>query len=206
MGTSATRSSGAAAVAGGSTGTRVRLSRRSATVAAPPSTEARTSATVSASKPSRFSIVPSTRSTFQPGRVSPSGFTTPWNSCTRPSQLTNVPAVSVNGEIGSRMSAYALPCANGLITTTRSAFSSAPRAATALAKSNSASACSSMYALRGSASIACTFMPPVCGCAPATCAPTVFAASLRKPSVAPVVCASSCASAWICAASRCCTA
>ena len=60
-----------------------------------------------------------------------------------PSQLTNVPAVSVNGAIGSSTSAYAVPWRNGLITTTRSAFSSAARAATALAKSNSGSACSS---------------------------------------------------------------
>ena len=43
---------------------------------------------VEAGKPSRL---PSTRSTFQPGRVSPSGWTTPLKLCARPSQLTNVP-------------------------------------------------------------------------------------------------------------------
>jgi hypothetical protein len=71
-------------------------------------TDARTSATDSAVNPSSFSIEPSTRQTFQPGRVSANGFTTPWNSCSRPSQLMKLPAVSVNGEIGRITSAKAL--------------------------------------------------------------------------------------------------
>ena len=58
-----------------------------------------------ASKPGRPSRLPSTRSTFQAGRVSPSGLTTPWKLCTRPSALTKVPEVSVNGAIGSSTSA-----------------------------------------------------------------------------------------------------
>ena len=73
--------------------------------ASEPSTASRTCSDVSKSKPSSFSIVPSTRNTFQPGRVSPAGRTTPRNDCTRPSQLTNVPDVSVNGAIGSSTSA-----------------------------------------------------------------------------------------------------
>ncbi len=75
-----------------------------------------------------------------PGRVSPSGFTTPLHACARPSQLTKVPAVSVNGLIGSSTSAYCVPCRNGDSTTTNSACSSAPRAATGFAQSNSGSA------------------------------------------------------------------
>ena len=86
---------------------RVRLSSFAAMASAPATTDARTSAADSAVKPASLSIVPSTRSTFQPGRVSANGRTTPWNSCSRPSQLTNAPAVSVNGEIGSITSAYA---------------------------------------------------------------------------------------------------
>ena len=49
--------------------------------------------------------MPSTRSTFQPGRACPRGFTTPRKLCTRPSQFTNVPDVSVNGAMGSSTSA-----------------------------------------------------------------------------------------------------
>ena len=49
------------------------------------------------SKPARPSRLPSTRSTFQAGRVSPSGLTTPWKLCTRPSALTKLP-----GGLGER--------------------------------------------------------------------------------------------------------
>ncbi len=66
---------------------------------------ARTSSIESKSKPGTPSSEPSTRSTFHAGRVSASGFTTPLKRCTRPSQLTKVPAVSVNGLIGSSTSA-----------------------------------------------------------------------------------------------------
>ncbi len=45
-------------------------------------------------------MAPSMRSTFQPGRESPRGFTAALNDCTRPSMLTKVPAVSVKGVIG----------------------------------------------------------------------------------------------------------
>ena len=71
--------------------------------------------------PAVRACVPSTRSTFQPGRVSPSGCTTPLKPARVPSPLTNVPAVSVNGAIGSSTSAYAVPCGTGYITTTISA-------------------------------------------------------------------------------------
>ena len=57
--------------------------------------EVRTSSIDSKSKPGSPSSDPSTRSTFHAGRVSPSGLTTPLKACARPSQLTNVPAVSV---------------------------------------------------------------------------------------------------------------
>ncbi len=50
-------------------------------------------------------MLPSTRSTFQAGRVSPSGLTTPWKDCKRPSALTKLPEVSVKGETGSSTSA-----------------------------------------------------------------------------------------------------
>ena len=80
-------------------------------------------------------------------------------------------------------------------TTTKSAASSAARAATGYAQSNSGSAPSTRYALRGSASIALACRPPDRGKAPATWPPTLFAASVRHPSVAPVSSASACASA-----------
>ena len=53
------------------------LSRREASVDRSPSASARTSSTVSCSKPWSPSRLPSTRSTFHAGRVSPSGLTTP---------------------------------------------------------------------------------------------------------------------------------
>ena len=71
------------------------------TSAMPPVTSSRTASDDSCSKPSSPSRLPRTRSTFQPGRVWPRGFTLPLKLCARPSQLTNVPDVSVNGEMGS---------------------------------------------------------------------------------------------------------
>ena len=73
---------------------------------ASPSASARTSSErLERRSPPGPSRLPSTRSTFQAGRASPSGLTTPWKLCTRPSALTKVPEVSVNGAIGSSTSA-----------------------------------------------------------------------------------------------------
>src|SRR6185312_14919714 len=76
--------------------TRVPLPSRAAISLEAGSTAARTCSEVSRSNPGSPSIEPRTRSTFQPGRVSPSGGTTPLKLCARPSQFTNVPDVSVN--------------------------------------------------------------------------------------------------------------
>ena len=86
-------------------GAQVGAARRAEIAATSPSASARTSSDVSNPKPPRPSRLPSTRSTFHAGRVSPSGLTTPWKLCTRPSALTKVPEVSVNGAIGSSTSA-----------------------------------------------------------------------------------------------------
>ena len=51
---------------------------------------------------------PSTRSTFQPGRVWPAGRTAPLKLCSRPSQLTKEPPVSVKGAMGNRQSASSI--------------------------------------------------------------------------------------------------
>src|SRR5690606_2823417 len=84
------------------------LDRRAASTNAPAATPgsaaASTACDESASKPARPSRLPSTRSTFQPGRVSPSGGTTALKLCRRPSALTKVPEVSVKGEIGNSTS------------------------------------------------------------------------------------------------------
>ena len=50
--------------------------------------------------------VPSTRRTFQPGRVWPNGVTVPLKLWGRPCALTKVPEVSVNGDTGSMTSAH----------------------------------------------------------------------------------------------------
>ena len=61
----------------------------------------RTCSQLSYSKPGTPSSVPSTRSTFHAGRASPSGRTAAWKVCSRPSVLTKLPGVSLNGAIGS---------------------------------------------------------------------------------------------------------
>ena len=63
-------------------------------------------------------MLPSTRSTFQAGRASPSGLTTAWKLWTRPSALTKVPGVSVHGAIGSSTSLMSRLALNGLSVTT----------------------------------------------------------------------------------------
>ena len=103
----------------------------------------RTCSTVSKSKPGLPSRLPSTRSTFQPGRVSPSGFTLAWKLCTRPSVLTNVPEVSVKGAIGSSTSAYSRLVLHGVRLTTNSASFSAFSALRGSAQSSSGSTLSS---------------------------------------------------------------
>src|SRR3546814_4639629 len=70
----------------------------------PTMTLSRMDSDVSSSKPCNSNKLPSTRRTFQPGRVSAKGAATPLKLCTRPSALTKVPEVSVNGEIGSMRS------------------------------------------------------------------------------------------------------
>ena len=78
---------------------------RAGIVATSPRASSRTSSDVSNEKPARPSRLPRTRSTFHAGRASPRGLTTPCALCTRPSALTKVPEVSVNGVIGSSTSA-----------------------------------------------------------------------------------------------------
>src|SRR5690606_40796362 len=56
---------------------------------------------------SDLSRLPSTRNTFQPGRASPFGGTTPVKLCTCPAPLTKVPEVSPNVPIGNSTVAYA---------------------------------------------------------------------------------------------------
>ena len=96
----------AAARAPASPAARAAFDKRARDIAARRAPRRAPASTVSNSKPGRPSRLPSTRSTFQAGRASPSGLTTPWKLCTRPSALTKVPAVSVNGAIGSSTSAY----------------------------------------------------------------------------------------------------
>ena len=104
-------------------------------------------------------------STFQAGRASPSGLTTPWKLCTRPSALTKVPEVSVNGAIGSSTSAMSCPALrNDVSATTISARVSAAAAAAALAASSAGSTLSSRHAFSGASpsapSIWPAFSPP----------------------------------------------
>ena len=113
--------------------------------------------------------------------MSPSGLTTPWKLCTRPSALTKVPEVSLNGAIGSITSANSFATfLNGVSTTTISAACIAVLAAAALAASSVGSTFRSTQAFNaGPASIWPAFRPPFFGIAPISCAPTVFAASVR---------------------------
>ena len=104
------------------------------------SAASRTASEVSNPKPSSSSRFPSTRSTFQPGRASPSGRTVPLKPWTRPSQLTKVPAVSVKGAIGSIASAYSsAPLRYGEKAMTVSACRNAASVATGSAVSYSGS-------------------------------------------------------------------
>src|SRR3972149_3903104 len=66
----------------------------------------RTSSIEFCSNPGRPMRCPSMRRIFQPGRDSPSGATAAANGWGRPSALTKVPSVSVNGASGSHTSAY----------------------------------------------------------------------------------------------------
>ena len=134
---------------------------------------------VSCSKPGRPSRLPSTRSTFQAGRVSPSGLTTPGKLCSRPSALTKLPAVSVNGAIGSSTSAFST---SGVLerrqrddqaaALQRRARGRRRRRRRARARRSAAAAPSSAATASAPA-----FRPPAPGSAPTSCAPTLLAAS-----------------------------
>jgi len=82
---------------------------------------ANTSCEVSKETPGISSKLASTRSTFQAGRVSAKGLTTAWKLCRRPSALTKLPDVSVNGAMGNSTSLKAMLALNGLSVTTISA-------------------------------------------------------------------------------------
>ena len=138
---------------------------------------ARTSSIVSNSNPGTCSIEPNTRNTFHAGRVSPNGLTTPWKLCARPSELINVPAVSVKGAIGNSTSLNAILVLNAESVTTISAFSRAFTAAAPCAMSAWGSVCKSNAAFKPPRAICAAFCPPCDGTAPTTCAPTVLAAS-----------------------------
>ncbi len=169
--------------------------------------EARTASIVSASKPGRPSIEPSMRKTFQPGRVSPRGFATAWNDCTRPSMFTNVPAVSAEGAMGRITCAYSgAQQRHAVSATTKSACLSAAIAAGASAASRSGSKPATIQALRGSAIMARVSMPPGAGHAPTSFAPTLLAFCAGSPSFAPVRRAISPAMAASAAKSGCCCA
>src|SRR6516165_3605718 len=99
MGTSATRSMPDEFVTGAGIATRVALESFAGMETTAGSSE-RTYSIYSISNPGKPSIEPITLNTFHAGRVSRKGFTTPLHDCARPSQLTNVPAVSVNGLTG----------------------------------------------------------------------------------------------------------
>lgn len=175
---------GAATALAAATLARVAFDKRSAGMRVTPSAWARpsaanTSCVDSCAKPGRPSMLPSTRITFQAGRVSPSGRTTAWKLCTRPSALAKLPEVSVNGAMGSSTSENARLALNGLSVTTISAASSAAAALAPAAESNSGSLLSNSTALRPPASIRAALRPPPCGWAPTNCAPTVLAASVR---------------------------
>ncbi|MNT46188.1 hypothetical protein D3C72_1828170 [compost metagenome] len=140
---------------------------------------ASTSCEVSKSKPGTPSTLASTRSTFHAGRVSPKGRTTAWKLCKRPSALTKLPEVSVNGAIGSSTSLMSMLALNGLRVTTICAWPMAALAWAPLAASNAGSVLSNSTALRPPASIWPAFRPLPTGRAPANWAPTVLAASVR---------------------------
>ncbi len=124
-------------------------------------------------------MLPSTRSTFQAGRASPRGRTTAWKLWMRPSALTKVPGVSLNGAMGSSTSLNSRFALKALSETTIWALPSASAAARPAAESNTGSVPSSSTACRPPASIWPAFRPPSRGSAPTHCAPTVLAASVR---------------------------
>src|SRR5262249_60073831 len=134
------------AVAGAAIATSVRFSSFARSSSSRGRNLVRTSSIDSSSKPGNPSSDPTTRSTFHAGRASPNGLTTPLQRCTRPSQLTNVPAVSVYGPTGSSTSAYGVPCRNGDSTTTKTTASRAVRPATGGAQSDSGSGPLATYA------------------------------------------------------------
>ena len=120
--------------------------------------------------------------------------------------LTNVPAVSVKGAMGSRTSAYAVPCRNGLITTT-SRPSPARRARRRHWRNRvRARRADEIRLARIREHRRARSCRRACGSACARCAPTVFAASVRKPSVAPVSPRAAARARAICDASACCIA
>ena len=80
--------------------------QRAEGVRSPGSTSAWTSSMEIWSKPSALRKLPRTRKIFQAGRDSPMGFAATLARCTRPSQLTKVPADSVNAAMGRSTSAY----------------------------------------------------------------------------------------------------
>lgn len=134
----------------------------------PASTASRTDSEVSSSKPGSSSALPSTRSTFQPGRVWPSGRTVPLKLCALPSALTKVPEVSVNGAMGSITWAQSSAAERYEVRATLNcAARSARRAATPLAASSAGSACTTIWALSGSANICTADLPPRSGTASA---------------------------------------
>ena len=137
----------------------------------------KTSCAESNSKPAKPSILPSTRQTFQAGRVSPKGRTTAWKLWMRPSAFTNVPGVSVNGAMGSRTSAQSRLALNGLSDTTIWALAIWATAFAPPALSCPGSTCIRKTAFKPPANMAAASMPSVCGIAPTNWAPTVFAAS-----------------------------
>ena len=112
--------------------------------------------------PASPSIVPSTRSTFHAGpRFAERLHARRESSAARPSQLTNVPAVSVNGAIGSSTSAYVdAPCSERAHRhdELRLLERSARRAPDSRSRTPARHAAAGTPC-RGSASIACAFSP-----------------------------------------------
>ena len=166
------------------------LSRSTGTVvtcpAVAPVALANTSCEVSKSKPGRSIRLANTRSTFQAGRVSPRGRTTAWKLCNRPSAFTKLPEVSVKGAMGNSTSLNSILVLNGLRVTTISTLDNAAAALAPAALSCSGSLFSKKSPLSPPSSIWAAFWPPTPGMACTHCAPTVLAASVRYPTVAPV--------------------
>jgi hypothetical protein len=101
-----------------------------------------------------------------------------------------VPAVSVNGETGSRTSALSSPGAGlkGLSETTISALASAAVAVAGSRQSIVGSTFRSTQALSGASAptMRLASRPPAWGRAPTSWAPTVLAPSTSQPKLAPV--------------------